>query len=77
MVTKLLRFGKQLKKLVEDGHITLDEVVVVFGLKKANGYRSNNPDLDLEVKMQVEKLYSKFYPINEKITNNEYGHKLY
>jgi hypothetical protein len=22
-------------------------------------------------------LYSKFYPTNEKITNNEFGHKLY
>jgi hypothetical protein len=27
--------------------------------------------------MQAEKLYSKFYPTNEKITNNEFGHKLY
>jgi hypothetical protein len=27
--------------------------------------------------MQAEELYSKFYPINEKITNNEFGHKLY
>jgi hypothetical protein len=38
----------------------------VFGLKKANGYRSNNPDLDPEVKMQVEELYFKFYPTNKK-----------
>jgi hypothetical protein len=33
---KLLRFGIQPKKLVEDGHITLDEVVVLFGPRKAN-----------------------------------------
>jgi hypothetical protein len=33
MVMKLPKFGIQPKKLVEDGHITLDEVVVVFGLK--------------------------------------------
>jgi len=46
MVMKLLRFGIQPKKLVENGHITLDEVVVVFGPKKANGYKSNNPDVD-------------------------------
>jgi hypothetical protein len=65
------------KKLVEDGHITLDEVVVVFGPKKANDHRSNNPDLDPEMKIQAKKLYSKFYPTNEKITNNEVGHKLY
>jgi hypothetical protein len=38
MVMKLPRFGIQPKKLVEDGHITLDEVVVVFSPKKANGY---------------------------------------
>jgi len=66
MVMNLPRFWIQPKKLVEDGHITLDEVVVVFGLKKANGYRSNNPDLDPEVKMQVEELYFKFYPTNKK-----------
>jgi len=74
---KLTRFGIQPKKLVEDGHITLDEVIVVFGPKKANGYKSNNPDFDPKVKMQTKKLYSKFYPTNEKITNNEFGHKLY
>jgi hypothetical protein len=74
---KLPRFGIQPKKLVEDRHITLVEVVVVFGPKKANGYRFKNHDLDIEVKMQAEKLYSKFYPTNEKITNNEFGHKLY
>jgi hypothetical protein len=72
-VMKLFRFGIQPKKLAEDGDITLDEVVLVFGPKKANGYRSNNHDLDPKVKMQVEKLYSKFYPTNEKITNNEFG----
>jgi hypothetical protein len=77
MVIKLPRLEIQPKKLVEDGHITLDEVVVVFGPKKANGYRSNNPDLDLEVKMQAKELYSKFYLTNEKVTNNEFGHKLY
>jgi hypothetical protein len=77
MVMKLPRFGIQPKKLVEDGHITLDEVAIVFGLKKANSYRSNNPNLDLEVKMRTEELYFKFYPTNEKITNNEFGHKLY
>lgn len=49
----------------------------MFGLKKANDYRSNNPDLDPKVKMQVKQLYSKLYPTNEKITNNEVGHKLY
>ncbi len=49
----------------------------MFGLKKANGYRSNNPDLDPEVKMRVEELYFKLYPTNEKIINNEFGHKLY
>ncbi len=46
MVMKLPRFGIQAKKLVEDGHITLDEVITIFGPKKANGYRSNNLDLD-------------------------------
>jgi hypothetical protein len=50
---KLFRFGIQPKKLVKNGHITFDEVVVVFGLKKLNGYRSNNLDLDPEMKMQV------------------------
>jgi len=49
----------------------------MFGPKKANGYRSNNPDFNPEVKIQVEELYSKFYSANEKITNNEFGHKLY
>jgi hypothetical protein len=63
--------------LVENGHITLDEVVVLFGPKKANGYRSSNPDLNPKAKMQAEKFYSKFYLINEKIINNEFGHKLY
>ncbi len=58
----------------EDGCL---EVVVVFGPKKANGYRSNNPNLNPEVNMQDEELYSKFYPTNEKITNNEFGQKLY
>jgi hypothetical protein len=77
MVMKLPRFGIQPKKLVEDGHITFDKVVVMFGLKKANGYRSNNLDLNPKVKMQAEELYSKFYSANEKITNNEFGHKLY
>jgi hypothetical protein len=62
MVMKLLRFGIKLKKLVEDGHITLDEVAIVFGPKKANGYRSNNLDLDLKVKMQVEELNFKILP---------------
>jgi hypothetical protein len=60
MVMKLPKFGIQPKKLVKDGHITLDEVVVMFGLKKANCYRSNKLDLNLEVKMQTEELYSKF-----------------
>ncbi len=49
----------------------------MFGPKKANGYRSNNLDLNPEVKMQVEELYFKLYPTNEKITNNEFGDKLY
>ncbi len=49
----------------------------MFGLKKANGYRSKNLNLDLEVKMQAKQLYSKFYLTNEKITNYEFGHKLY
>jgi len=66
MVMKLPRFGIQPKKLVEDGHITFDKVVVMFGPKKANGYRSNNPDFNPEVKIQVEELYSKFYSANEK-----------
>jgi len=74
---KLLRFGIEPKTLVENGHITLGEVVVLFGPKKVDGYRSNNPTLDLEVKMQAEELYFKFYLINEKITNNEFGHKVY
>jgi hypothetical protein len=77
MVMKLPRFGIQPKKLIEDGHITLDEVVIMFGPKKANGYRSNNLDLDPKVKMQVEELYFKLYPTNEKIKNNEFGDKLY
>jgi hypothetical protein len=48
----------------------------MFGLKKVNGYKSNNHEIDPEVKMQIEKFYFKFYPTNEKITNNEFGHKL-
>ncbi len=77
MVMKLPRFGIKSKKLIKDGHITLYEVVAVFGPKKANGYRSNNPNFDLEVKMQTKELYFKLYLINEKITNNKFGHKLY
>jgi hypothetical protein len=38
----------------------------MFGLKKANGYRSNNPYFNHDVKMQAKELYSKFYPTNEK-----------
>jgi hypothetical protein len=37
---------------------------------------SNNLDLDVKVKAWAEELYFKFYPTNEKITNNEFGHKL-
>jgi hypothetical protein len=51
MVMKLPKFGIKLKKLVEDGHITLDEVAIVFGPKKANGYIANNLDLESKVKM--------------------------
>ncbi len=33
MVMKFPTFGINFKKQIKDGHITLDEVVVVFGLK--------------------------------------------
>jgi hypothetical protein len=46
MVMKLPRFGIELKKQVEEGHITLDEITTIFGVKKANGYKSNNLKLD-------------------------------
>ncbi len=72
---KLPMFGVDLKKLVKEGHISL-EISTMFGPKKANGYRSNNLDLTPEVKKQVEKLYFKLYPTNEKFINNEFGHKL-
>jgi hypothetical protein len=48
---EIAQIGIKPKKLVEDGHITLDEVAIVFGPKKANGYRSNNLDLESKVKM--------------------------
>ncbi len=67
-------FGIDLNKLVER-HISLEEVLTLFGPKKVNGYRSNNLDLTLEMKKQVEELYFKFYPTNEKFINNEFGHK--
>jgi hypothetical protein len=35
-----------------------------------------NLDVKVKVKARVEELYFKFYPTNEKITNNEFGHKL-
>ncbi len=47
-----------------------------MGFKEQNGYMSNNLDLDVKVKAWVEELYLIFYPTNEKITNNEFGHKL-
>jgi hypothetical protein len=43
-------FGIDPKKLVEEGHISLEEVSTVFGPKKVNGYRSNSLNLTLEVK---------------------------
>ncbi len=51
MVMKLPKFGIKSKKLIKDGHITFDEVVVMFGPKNANGYKSNNLNFDPKVKM--------------------------
>jgi hypothetical protein len=38
---KLPAFGIDSKKLVKEGHVILEEVTVVFGHNKANGYISN------------------------------------
>jgi hypothetical protein len=38
---KLSRFGIDPKKLVKEGRVILEEVMVVFGHNKANGYISN------------------------------------
>jgi len=68
--------GVDPKKLCDEGHVTFEEVSTMWGPRKQNGYRSNNHDLDVKVKARVEELYFKFYLVNEKITNNEFGHKL-
>ncbi len=68
--------GVNPKKLCDEGHATLEKVSAMWGPKKQNGYKSNNPNLDVKVKAQAEELYFKFYPTNEKITNNEFGYKL-
>lgn len=62
--------------MIEDGHITLEEVSAVFGEKKQNGYIAKNPDILPEVKKRVDELYQKFYPSNDKVTNSDYGHQL-
>jgi hypothetical protein len=64
------------KNIFDEGHITLHEVFTMWSLRKQNGYKSNNLDFDVKVKAQGKELYFKFYPTNEKITNNEFGHKL-
>jgi len=38
---KLPTFGIAPKNLVKEGHVILEEVTVVFGHNKANGYISN------------------------------------
>jgi hypothetical protein len=48
----------------------------MWGPKKQNGYKFNNPNLDVKVKAWVQQFYFKFYPTNEKITNNEFGLRL-
>ncbi len=69
--------GIKPKKFCDEGHVTLEKVSSMWSPKKQNGYKSNNPNLDVKVKAQAEELYFKFYPTNEKITNNEFGHKLF
>lgn len=68
--------GANPKKFCDEGHATLEEVSTMWGPNKQNGYKSNNHNLDVKVKAQAKKLYFKFYPTNEKITNNEFGCKL-
>ncbi len=75
-VQKMSSDGIDPKKLIEEGHITLEEVSAVFGEKKQNGYKARNLDLLPEVKKRVDDLYRKFYPSNGKVTNNEYGRQL-
>jgi hypothetical protein len=41
---KLPTFGIDPKKLVKEGHVILEEVTVVFGHNKANGYTSQSGD---------------------------------
>jgi len=38
------------KKLCDEGHATLEEVSAMWGPKKQNGYKFNNPNLDVKVK---------------------------
>jgi hypothetical protein len=38
------------KKFCAKGHVTLEEVSTMWGSRKQNGYRSNNPNLDVKVK---------------------------
>ncbi len=64
------------KKFSNEGHITLQKVSTMWSPRKQNGYMSNNLDLIVKVKARAKELYFKFYPTNEKITNNEFGHKL-
>jgi hypothetical protein len=74
-VMGLFAKGVNPKKFCGEGHATLEEVSAMWGLKKQNGYKFNNPNLDVKVKAQAEELHFKFYPINEKITNNKFGYK--
>jgi len=38
------------KKLCDEGHAILEEVSTMWGPKKQNGYKFNNPNLDVKVK---------------------------
>ncbi len=53
MVQKLHRLGINLKRLVEEGHVTFEEVTTIFGSKKANGYIFNSIYLAPKVKKQT------------------------
>jgi hypothetical protein len=50
-------------------------VTTIFG--GLNVLMPNSLELLFEVRMKVKKLYFKFFPTNEKITNNEFAHKLF
>ena len=64
---------------MKDPHMTLEDVVAIFGPKKTSGYRCNYKNLDLVVKRQAMELYRIFYPYHEennilKVCNNRFSH---